>query len=111
VDACLGGMYVRIGDAFPTQGTAQADALLLAMRLLPVERRNALHAALDAVPGVWWWVTPGDDAASERRSITSSRPAESQEAAERSERAAGPGWWLSVYGPGGTVRSCGLVPR
>ena len=112
VEARLGGSHYKLGDAFPTKATAQGCALLLAMRLLPVERRDALHAALDEVPGAWWWkITPGDDAGAERRSIISSRLAESQEAAERSGRAAGAGWFLSVYGPGGTVHSCGVVPR
>lgn len=112
VDACLGGSHYKLGDAFPSRETAQGCALLLAMRLLPVARRGVLHTALDDVPGAWWWtITPGDDASSEHRSIISSRLAESQEAAERSGRAAGAGWWLKVYGPGGSVRSCGLVPR
>jgi len=112
VEARLGGSHYKLGDAFPSQEAAQGCALLLAMRLLPVDRRDALHGALDDVPGAWWWkITPGDDASSERRSIISSRLAESQEAAERSGRAAGAGWWLRVFGPGGSVRSCGLIPR
>ncbi|HVO17723.1 MAG TPA: hypothetical protein VMU15_00610 [Anaeromyxobacter sp.] len=112
VEACLGGTHYRLGDAFPRREIAQGCALLLAMRLLPVDRREVLHAALDEVPGAWWWkITPGDDADSQRRSIISTRIAESQEAAERSGRAAGAGWWLNVYGPGGSLRTCGLVPR
>jgi hypothetical protein len=112
VEACLGGSHYKLGDAFPTKEVAQGCALLLAMRLLPVDRRSALHAALNDVPGAWWWkITPGEDAGSDLRSIVSSRLAESQEAAERSGRAAGSGWFLSVYGPGGSVHSCGLVPR
>ncbi len=112
VEARLGGSHYKLGDAFPTKVAAQGCALLLAMRLLPVERRDALHAALDDVPGAWWWkITPGDDPSAERRSIISSRLSESQEAAERSGRAAGTGWFLSVYGPGGSVHRCGLVPR
>jgi len=112
VEARLGGSHYKLGDAFPSQGIAQGCALLLAMRMLPVDRRSVLHAALDDVPGAWWWkITPGEDASSERRSIISTRIAESQEAAERSGRAAGAGWWLNVYGPGGTLRTCGLVPR
>jgi len=112
VEARLRGSHHRLGDAFATKEAAQGCALLLAMRLLPADRRDALHSALDDVPGAWWWkITPGDDASSERRSIISSRLAESEEAAERSGRAAGAGWWLSVYGPRGWVRSCGLIPR
>ena len=111
VEARLGGSHYRLGDAFRTKESAQGCALLLAMRLLPVERRGALHAALNDVPGAWWWkITPADDPSAERRSIISSRLAESQEAAERSGRAAGMGWFLSVYGPGGSVHRCGLVP-
>ncbi len=34
-----------------------------------------------------------------------------EEAAERTGRAAGSGWWLTIYGPGGWVRECGLVAR
>lgn len=112
VEARLGGSHYRLGDAFATKEAAQGCALLLAMRLLPVERRGALHSALNDLPGAWWWkITPGDDPIAERRSIISSRLADSQEAAERSGRAAGTGWFLSVYGPGGSVHRCGLVPR
>ena len=46
-----------------------------------------------------------------RASLDHQQPlAESQEAAERSGRAAGTGWFLSVYGPGRSVHRCGLVP-
>jgi hypothetical protein len=112
VEACLHGSHYKLGDAFQSQEAAQGSALLLAMRLLPVERRGALHAALDDVPGAWWWkITPGEEAGAELRSIVSSRLADSMETAERSGRAAGSGWWLEVYGPGGSVRSCGRIPR
>jgi len=112
VEARLRGSHYKLGDAFPSKEAAQGSALLLAMRLLPADRRRALHAALDKVPGAWWWkIAPGNDASSECRSITSSRLAESEEAAERGGRAAGAGWWLTVYGPGGSVRRCGIVFR
>lgn len=112
VDARLGDRHVKFADAFSSRETAQGCALLLAMRLLSIERRDALHEALDGVPGAWWWkITPADDAPSELRSIISTRSADSQEAAERSGRAAGSGWRLNVYGPGGSVRNCGLIPR
>lgn len=110
VDARLNGAHYKIGDAFATKEVAQGCALLLAMRQLPT-RRDALHAQLDVVPGAWWWkITPLDDASAEHRSIFSSRTADSPEAAERSGRAAGAGWWLYVYGPG-CVRALGHLPR
>jgi hypothetical protein len=63
------------------------------------------------VPGAWWWkITPLDDASADHRSIFSSRVMDSPEAAERSGRAAGAGWWLYVYGPG-CVRAFGQLPR
>jgi len=110
VDGRLNGGHYKMGDAFPTMEAAQGCALLLAMRLLPA-RREALRASLDAVPGAWWWkIMPVDDASAEHRSIFSSRVAESAEAAERSGRAAGAGWWLYVYGPG-SVQAFGQLPR
>lgn len=109
VQARLGGKHYKVGDAFPAKEAAQGSALLLAMRLAPAHR-DALRAALDVVPGAWWWkIMPLDDASAEPRSIVSSRVTESLEAAERSGRAAGAGWWLWVYGPG-SVRACGRVP-
>jgi len=110
VDAFLNGAHRKMGDAFATMESAQGSALLLAMRQLPTHR-DALHAQLDALPGAWWWkITPSDDAAAEPRSIFSSRVMDSAEAAERSGRAAGRGWWLYVYGPG-CVRALGHLPR
>jgi hypothetical protein len=110
VDTRLAGAHYKLADAFPTKEAAQGAALLLAMRLAP-SRRDALHAALDAVPGAWWWkIVPVDDASAEERSIFSSRIAESAASAERSGRAAGAGWWLYVYGAG-SVRAMGRVPR
>lgn len=110
VDACLDGAHRKLGDAFATKESAQGSALLLAMRLLPT-RRDALHAQLDTVPGAWWWkITPFDDASAEHRSIFSTRVTDSEEAAERSGRAAGAGWWLYVYGPG-CARALGQLPR
>lgn len=110
VDARLNGSHYKVGDAFQTKESAQGCALLLAMRGLPA-RRDALYAQLDAVPGAWWWkITPLDDASAEHRSIFSSRVMDSAEAAERSGRAAGAGWWLYVYGPG-SVRALGQLPR
>jgi hypothetical protein len=110
VDARLNGGHYLMGDAFPTREAAQGCALLLAMRQLPASR-SALHAQLDAVPGAWWWkILPADDAGAEHRSICSSRVMDSAEAAERSGRAAGRGWWLYVYGPG-SVRAFGRLPR
>lgn len=112
VQARLGGTHYRLGDVFADREIAQGSALLLAMRLLPIGRRDALHAALDDVPGAWWWmITRANDARPEQHVIVSSRLAASQEAAERAGRAAGAGWWLVVYGPGGSVRDCGLVSR
>lgn len=109
VQARLGGSHYRLGDVFQSQEAAQGSALLLAMRLLPIQLRDALHAALDGVAGAWWWRIARDRAASGEHEIISSRVADSPEAAERNGRAAGGGWWLTVYGPGGTVRECGLV--
>jgi hypothetical protein len=110
VDGRLNGSHFKIGDAFATKEGAQGCALLLAMRLLRTGR-DALHAQLDAVPGAWWWkITPLDDASADHRSIFSSRVMDSPEAAERSGRAAGAGWWLYVYGPG-CVRAFGQLPR
>lgn len=111
VQARLGGSHYKLGDVFPSQSAAQGCALLLALRILPDHRREALHAALDDVPAAWWWRITRDHGASGEHSITSSRVAESEEAAERNGRAAGSGWWLTVYGPGGWVRECGLVSR
>lgn len=111
VQARLGGSHYKLADVFLGQEIAQGCALLLAMRLLPIDRREALHAALDDVPGAWWWRIRRDRDASAEHSIISSRLAESEEAAERTGRAAGGGWWLTVYGPGGSVRECGLVVR
>lgn len=110
VDTCLEGSHYKIADAFATKEAAQGCALLLAMRKLPA-LRGALHARLDAVPGAWWWkIRPLDDEEAEHRSILSSRVSDSPEAAERSGRAAGAGWWLYVYGPG-SVRALGQLPR
>ncbi len=110
VDTRLDGRHYKVADVFATKEVAQGCALLLAMRLLPA-RREALHAQLDAVPDAWWWkIVPSDDAAAEPRSVFSSRVQDTPEAAERSGRAAGAGWWLFVYGPG-SVRALGLQPR
>jgi len=69
---CLSGSHYKLGDAFPRQEIAQGCELLVATRLLPVDRRGVLHAALVDVQGAWWWmITPDDDAGSERRSIIS----------------------------------------
>lgn len=111
VQAHLGGSHYKLGDVFESREAAQGSALLLAMRLLPIQRRDVLHAALDGVAGVWWWRITRDRAASGEHAIISSRIADSQEAAERTGRAAGSGWWLTVFGPGGTIRECGLVGR
>jgi hypothetical protein len=109
VEARLAGQHYKLGDAFATKELAQGSALLLAIRLVPAAR-DALHAALDAVPDAWWWkITPGDESA-ESRAVFSSRITESAEAAEQSGRAAGAGWWLTVYGPG-SVRAFGQLPR
>lgn len=110
VEARLGDQHYKLADAFPTREAAQGGGLLLAMRLAPAHRA-ALHGALDAVPGVWWWrIAPSGDSGAEPRSICSSRVSESAAAAERSGRAAGRGWWLHVYGPGSAL-ALGLVPR
>jgi hypothetical protein len=110
VDACLNGSHYKMGDAFPTKEEAQGCALLLAMRQVPASR-DALHAQLDAVPSAWWWkLLPADDANAEHRCIFSSRVSGSAEAAERSGRAAGAGWFLYVYGPG-SMRTFGQLPR
>jgi hypothetical protein len=110
VDARLNGSHYRMGDAFPTKQAAQGCALLLAMRQIPASR-DALHAQLDIVPGAWWWkIMPVDDDSAEHRSVFSSRVTDSAEAAERSGRVAGGGWWLYVYGPG-CVRAFGQLPR
>jgi hypothetical protein len=110
VDSRLGGQHYKVADAFPTMEAAQGCALLLALRLLPA-CRSALEAQLDVLPGAWWWkIMPSDDAAAEPRSVFSSRVQDSPEAAERSGRAAGAGWWLFVHGPG-SVRALGLQPR
>jgi len=109
IDSRLDGSHYKLGDVFPSREAAQGSALLLALRLLPA-RRAELLAALAAVPGAWWWkITPFDDA-SGARSIYSSAVTENQAAAERSGRAAGAGWRLSVHGPGGSVDECGFVP-
>lgn len=110
VEAHLAGSHYKLADVFPSQEVAQGGALLLAMRLLPPHRRAALHAALDEVPRAWWWELTRDHGTGEERSIISSRPAENADEAERRGRAAGGGWWLTVFGPGGAVRDCGLVP-
>jgi len=112
VDARLNGNHYKIGDALPTKQAAQGCALLLAMRQLPASHdRGALYAQLDTVPGAWFWkIMPLDDASAEHRSIFSTRVLDSADAAERSGRAAGPGWWLYVYGPG-SVRAFGQLPR
>ncbi|HEY6005645.1 MAG TPA: hypothetical protein VIV57_22385 [Anaeromyxobacter sp.] len=110
VDARLNGSHYKIADAFPTKEAAQGCALLLAMRQVPASR-DGLHAQLDALPGAWWWkIIPIDDASAERRCIFSSRVMDSAEAAERSGRAAGAGWFLYVYGPG-SVQTFGQLPR
>ncbi len=110
VQARLGGSHYKLPDVFPSQEIAQGSALLLAMRLLPVHRRDALRAALSEVPGAWWWKITRRHDAGEEHSIVGSRLAGSVEAAEQAGRAAGRGWWLTVFGPGGSVRECGLVP-
>ena len=108
VDARLGEGHYNMSDPFPTKHAAQGCALLLAMRLLPASR-SALQAKLALVPGAWWWkILPVDDASAEHRCICSSRVLDSEEAAERSGRAAGAGWWLYVYGPG-CVRALGRI--
>jgi hypothetical protein len=108
VDARLRGSHYNVSDLFATKQAAQGCALLLAMRLHP-QSRPVLQAQLDLVPGAWWWkILPIDDASAEDRSIFSSRVLDSEEAAERSGRAAGAGWWLYVYGPG-CVRALGHV--
>jgi hypothetical protein len=110
VDARLNGSHYRMSDTFDTKPAAQGCALLLAMRLVPAIR-PALHAQLEIVPDAWWWkILPVDDASAETRSICSTRVLDSADAAERSGRAAGAGWWLYVYGPG-YVRACGLLAR
>jgi hypothetical protein len=110
IDSRIRGGHYKMADAFETLEAAQGAAVLLAMRLLPT-RRGALHAVLDAVPGVWWWkIAPGDDADAERRAVISQRTETTPEAAERSGRAAGAGWWLFVYGPG-SARAFGQLPR
>lgn len=110
VDSRLDGRHYKVADAFATREAAQGCALLLAMRLLPA-LGAALHEQLDAVPGAWWWkIVPSGGAAAEPRSVFSSRVQDTPEAAERSGRAAGAGWWLFVYGPG-SVRALGLQPR
>lgn len=110
VDARLAGGHYKLADAFATRESAQGSALLLAMRLLPA-RREVLYAQLDAVTGAWWWkIVPPDDLAAERRAVFSGRVKDTPEAAERSGRAAGAGWWLFVYGPG-SIRALGLQPR
>jgi hypothetical protein len=110
VEVRLNGSHYKIADAFATKQAAQGAALLLAMRQVPASRHE-LYAQLDTVPGAWWWkIMPLDDASAESRSIFSSRVMESPEAAERSGRAAGAGWWLYVYGPG-SVRALGQLPR
>jgi hypothetical protein len=109
VEGRLGDQHYKLGDAFATKEIAQGSALLLAMRLLPA-RRNALHAAIDAIPGVWWWkISPLDDETADHRAIMSSRASDSAADAERSGRAAGGGWWLFVYGPG-TAHAFGRLP-
>jgi hypothetical protein len=110
VDGRLGGSHYKMSDPFSTKEAAQGCALLLAMRRLPASRA-ALEAQLDLVPGAWWWkIVPVDDASVEGRSIFSSRVVDSEQAAERSGRAAGAGWWLYVHGPG-CVRAHGRVAR
>jgi hypothetical protein len=110
VESRLNGSHYKLGDVFPSREAAQGGALLLAMRLLPL-RREVLRAALGAVAGAWWWrIMPFEDATGER-SVFSSGVAESKASAERSGRAAGAGWRLFVYGPGGSVEECGLVAR
>lgn len=111
VQAHLGGSHYKLGDVFTSQEVARGCALLLAMRLLPIHRREELHAALDDVPGAWWWRITRDHDESGEHAVISSRVAESEEAAEKTGRAAGGGWWLTVFGPGGAVRDCGLVGR
>ena len=108
VDGRLGGSHYKMSDPFTTKEVAQGCALLLAMRLVPAIR-PALHAQLEIVPDAWWWkILPVDDASAEHRCICSSRVLDSEEAAERSGRAAGAGWWLYVYGPG-CVRALGRI--
>jgi len=100
VEGCLGGKHYKIADAFPTKEMAQGSALLLAMRLLPA-RREALHALIDAIPGVWWWmIAPLEGSPADPRAIHSSHTSGSAAEAERRGRAAGAGWRLYVYGPG-----------
>ncbi len=110
VEGRFGDQHYKLADAFATKEIAQGSALLLAMRLLPA-RRDALHAAIDAIPGVWWWrISPLDDETADRNAITSSRASDSAADAERSGRAAGGGGWLYVYGPG-TAHAFGRLPR
>lgn len=110
VDSRLCGSHYKVAEAFGSLEAAQGGALLLAMRLLPA-RRAALHAALDTVPGVWWWkIAPGEGDAADLRAVVSQRTEATPEAAERCGRAAGAGWWLFVYGPG-CARAFGQLPR
>ena len=110
VEGRLGGRHYKLADPFTSKETAQGSAVLLAMRLLPA-RRDALHAVLDRVPGVWWWkISPLDDASAEHRAILSSRVCDTAGAAERAGRAAGAGWWLYVFGPG-SAQAFGRLPR
>lgn len=108
VEGRFGDQHYKLGDGFATKELAQGSALLLAMRLLPA-RCDALHAAIDAIPGVWWWkISPLDETA-DRRAIMSSRASDSAAEAERRGRAAGGGGWLYVYGPG-TAYALGRLP-
>jgi hypothetical protein len=109
VEGRLCAKHYKLADAFATQEIAQGCAILLAMRLLPAWR-DALRAAIDAVPGAWWWkISPADGETAEHRAILSSRTSDSAAEAERSGRAAGAGWWLYVYGPG-AVQAFGRLP-
>src|SRR5512142_3142728 len=110
IDGRLRGSHYELGEPFATKHAAQGSALLLAMRLLHASR-SALQGELELVPGAWWWkILPIDDPSAEHRSICSTRVLDSAEAAERSGRAAGAGWWLYVYGPG-CVRAFGRLAR